>query len=49
MNLKEQTLEQLKALAYDLLAQRDQINQNLQIVNNEIAIKSQEEVKKEKK
>lgn len=50
MNLKEMTLEQLKALAYDIIAQREQLTQNLQVVNTEISVKNQELTdKKDKK
>lgn len=36
------TLEQLKAMAYDLIGQLENIQKNLQVLNNEIAKKSQE-------
>ena len=39
MNLEEMTIEQLKVTAYDLLAQQEQTNRNLQAVNQMIAKK----------
>jgi len=40
MNLKEMTLEALKALAYDQLALLEQTQVNLRLINEEIAEKS---------
>lgn len=37
MTLQEATLEQLKAIAYDELVKIEQIQNNLQIINSEIA------------
>lgn len=42
MNIKEMTLEQLKSLAYDLLVQIEGGQQNLRIINQEIAAKTDE-------
>jgi len=42
MNLKEMSLEQLKALAYDQLALLEQTQNNLRLINVEIAEKSKE-------
>ena len=43
INLKEKSLEQLKALAYDLLVQQNIASNNLQLVEKEIVSKLQEE------
>lgn len=43
INLKEKSLEQLKALAYDLLVQQNITSNNLQLVEKEIVSKLQEE------
>lgn len=43
INLKEKNLEQLKALAYDLLVQQNVTSNNLQLVEKEIVSKLQEE------
>jgi len=50
MDITTKSVEELKALAYDLLVQLEQIQGNLRIVNNEIAsrAKPKEEVKEEK-
>ncbi len=53
--IEEFTIVELKALAYDILAQSENLQNNLKIVNSEIAKRSQaqvetgsgEEVKKE--
>jgi hypothetical protein len=37
MNLEEKTLQELKAIAYDLIASQEQTNRNLQAVNQMIA------------
>lgn len=42
VNLKEKSVEELKALAYDLLVQQTVTNNNLQMVEREIANKLQE-------
>ena len=36
VNLQEMTLEQLKALAYDLIVQQANIQQSIQVVQQEI-------------
>jgi len=43
VNLKEKSVEELKALAYDLLVQQTVTNNNLQLVEREIANKLQEQ------
>ena len=45
MNLEEKTIEELKVIAYDLIASQEQTNRNLQAVNQMIA-KKYEEAKK---
>lgn len=40
--VKDFTLEQLKAMAYDTLANIESLNKNLNIINQEIFKKSQE-------
>ena len=42
MNLEEKTLQELKAIAYDLIASQEQTNRNLQAVNQMIAKKYEE-------
>lgn len=39
MNLKELSLVELKALAYDLLSQLDYTQKNLQTVNQELSLR----------
>lgn len=39
MNLKELSLVELKALAYDLLSQLDYTQKNLQLVNQELSLR----------
>lgn len=49
INLETMSIEKCKALAYDLIAQSEQLNANLRAVNEAIAKKSKElteEVKK---
>lgn len=49
INLETMSIEKCKALAYDLIAQSEQLNTNLRAVNEAIAKKSKElteEVKK---
>jgi len=45
--LNELSVSELKALAYDLIANRQQVEQQLNVVNNMIAEKSNAEVQKE--
>ena len=45
MNLDEMTIEQLKCTAYDLLANKEQTERNLQLVNQTIAKKYEEQEK----
>jgi hypothetical protein len=42
MNLNEKTIDELKVIAYDLLASKEQTERNLQIVNQTIAAKYEE-------
>ena len=49
MNLEEKTIEQLKVIAYDLLAQQEQTQRNLQAVNQMIAKKYEDVNKVENK
>lgn len=52
MNIDTMTITELKALAYDLLASIEASQRNLQVVNQEIAKKSQpavEPMKEDKK
>lgn len=37
MDITKLSMTELKALAYDMIAQRDNTSQQLQVVNNEIA------------
>lgn len=43
MNLQQMTLETLKSLAYDQLVQLEQTQQNLRLINEEIAKRVKEE------
>ena len=43
MNLENKTIEELKVIAYDLLASQEQTNRNLQLVNQMIAKKYEDE------
>lgn len=43
MNIEQMTLTELKSLGYDLIAQGEQIKHNLNLVNQMIAKKSQEQ------
>lgn len=45
INLKEKSTVELKALAFDLLSEQQYINNNLQVVNNEINLRLEEEKK----
>lgn len=45
MNLDEMTIDQLKVAAYDLLATKEQTERNLQLVNQTIAKKYEEQNK----
>ena len=49
MDITTKTTEELKALAYDVLVQRDTATRNLQIIENEIAKRAQPEEVKGKK
>ncbi len=40
MDLKTQTLEQLKALAYDQMVLQEQAQRNIQVINQEIALRN---------
>lgn len=42
MDITTKSIEELKALAYDVLVQRDTATRNLQIIENEIAKRAQE-------
>lgn len=42
MNLEQKTLQELKAIAYDLIASQEQTNRNLQAVNQMIAKRYEE-------
>jgi len=46
INLETMSIEQCKALAYDLIAQQEQTQANLRAVNEAIAKKAQELTKK---
>lgn len=39
MNIKTLTIEQLKALAYDQIAARDNAQSNINVINNEITLR----------
>lgn len=45
MNLETKSIEELKVIAYDLLASQEQTNRNLQAVNQMIAKKYEEQNK----
>ena len=42
MDLNSKTIDELKVIAYDLLASKEQTERNLQIVNQTIAAKYEE-------
>lgn len=42
MNLDEKTIDELKVIAYDLIATKEQTERNLQLVNQTIAKKYEE-------
>lgn len=42
MDITTKSIEELKAIAYDVLVQRDTATRNLQIVENEIAKRAKE-------
>ena len=44
-NLKDKSLIELKAIAYDLLSMQQNIVNNLAVVNKELEAKAQEELK----
>lgn len=46
MNLEEKTIQELKAIAYDLIAAKEQTERNLALVNQTIAKKYEEEQSK---
>lgn len=48
MNLKDKTIEQLKAMAYDCIATREQAEINLREINQEIQRKLLEPPKEKK-
>ena len=37
MNIEDMTIEQLKALAFDMIVERDRVNANLQVITARIA------------
>jgi len=43
--LDEMSVVELKAAAYDTLAMIQKLQQDLQVINNQVAVKSKEEVK----
>ena len=45
MNLETKSIEELKCIAYDLLASQEQTTRNLQLVNQTIAKKYEEQEK----
>ena len=45
MNLETKTIDELKVIAYDLLASKEQTERNLQLVNQTIAAKYEEQKK----
>jgi hypothetical protein len=47
MELNSKTIDELKVIAYDLLASKEQTERNLQIVNQTIAAKYEEQKKNE--
>jgi hypothetical protein len=47
-NLNEMSIDELKIAAYDLLASKEQTERNLQIVNQTIAAKYEEQSKNSK-
>jgi hypothetical protein len=47
LNLNEMSIDELKICAYDLLASKEQTERNLQIVNQTIAAKYEEQKKNE--
>lgn len=48
MDIKTMTVEALKALAYDQLAQMESCKQNLSIINQEIATRNQKKAEEKK-
>lgn len=42
MDITTKSIEELKAIAYDVLVQRDTATRNLQIIENEIAKRAKE-------
>lgn len=47
MDKTKKPLEELKAIAYDIIVQLEQLQKNLQVVNGEIAKKTNEHPKSE--
>ena len=47
MDLQSKTIDELKVIAYDLLASKEQTERNLALVNQTIAKKYEEEKSKE--
>lgn len=45
MNLEEKSIQELKSIAYDLIAAKEQTERNLSLVNQVIAKKLEEEKK----
>lgn len=41
--INEMSLSELKVMAYDIIAMRERVDRDLQIINGEIAKKSQEQ------
>ncbi len=48
-NIKQMTVVELKALAYDFVSELDRLRNNLSAINAEIELKSKEEKKPELK
>lgn len=46
IDLKQKSLNELKVLAYDLIAEKESAIRNLQIVNQEIELRLQQEAQK---
>ena len=49
MNIEEMTIEQLKALAFDMIVERDRVNANLQVITARIAELSETKQDQKKK
>lgn len=48
IDIKKLGINDLKALAYDLIAERDRITNNLNVVNKELALRFQNDIKTNK-